>query len=322
MTAASTSARELGAFLRSRREQTRPEDLGLEPGPRRRVGGLRREEVAVLAGLSTDYYQRLEQGRNVRPSDAVLDSIADALDLDDVERRHLMMLARAARRPSPPRRRARERVPDNARLLIASLALPAFAVNRHLDVLAWNGLAAELLGDPLQLPPSHRNVLMTLFRDDESRLRCAGWETMALDYIGMLRAAVALDPDHPRAVAIIGELSIQSAEFRRMWARHHVRESVHGAKTIRHPRIGEIDVEWDAYPIPGVPGAHMIVFAPQPGHEDRLQLLAAVSSLDATTRPTENPRKVRKGTQRSSTSTGGRLATGPHAAAVTDGDAP
>ncbi|RCK69404.1 XRE family transcriptional regulator [Desertihabitans brevis] len=292
MTTASTAARELGAFLRSRREQTRPEDLGLEPGPRRRVEGLRREEVAALAGLSTDYYQRLEQGRNVRPSDAVLDSIADALDLDEVERRHLMTVARAARRPSPPRRRARERVPDNARLLIASLGLPAFAVNRHLDVLAWNGLAAELLGDPLPLAPSHRNVLITLFRDEESRLRCAGWETMALDYIGMLRAAVALDPDHPRAVAIIGELSIQSAEFRRMWAKHDVRESVHGAKTIRHPRIGEIDVEWDAYPLPGTPGMHLIVFTPQPGNEDRLRLLATVSGLDAAARSSESSREV------------------------------
>ncbi|GAB3207209.1 helix-turn-helix transcriptional regulator [Marinactinospora endophytica] len=280
-----TAARELGAFLRSRREQTRPEELGLEPGPRRRVEGLRREEVAALAGLSTDYYQRLEQGRNVRPSDAVLDSIADALDFDEVERRHLMALARATRRPSPPRRRTQERVPENARLLIASLALPAFAVSRHLDVLAWNELAAELLGDPLQLPPGQRNVLIALFRDDETRLRCAGWETMALDYIGMLRAAVALDPDHPRAIAIVGELSIRSAEFRRLWARHDVRDSVHGAKTVRHPRIGEIAVEWDAYPLSGAPGANMIVFAPQSGNEDRMRLLATVSSLDGVTQP-------------------------------------
>jgi transcriptional regulator with XRE-family HTH domain len=285
----SNAAREIGAFLRARREQTSPEDLGLEPGPRRRVDGLRREEVAVLAGLSTDYYQRLEQGRNVRPSDAVLDSIADALDLDDVERRHLTTLARAARRPTPPRRRARERVPHNAKLLIDSLALPAFAMNRHLDVLAWNEPAAQLLGDPRQLPPNGRNVLMTLFRDDESRLRCAGWESMALDYIGMLRATVDLDPGHPRAVAIIGELSIQSPEFRRMWARHDVRESVHGAKTIRHPRIGDIDVEWDAYPLPGAPGMHIVVFTPQPGHEDRLQLLAAASSLDAAAPPSRSP---------------------------------
>ncbi len=282
-----TTARELGAFLRSRRARTRPEDLGLEPGPRRKVEGLRREEVAALAGLSTDYYQRLEQGRNVRPSEAVLDSIADALDFDEVERRHLMTLARAARRPSPPRRRTQERVPQNARLLITSLALPAFVVSRHLDVLAWNDLAAELLGDPLQLPPSQRNVLFALFRDDEARLHCADWETMALDYIGMLRAAVALDPDHPRAIEIVGELSIRSAEFRRLWARHDVRDSVHGAKTIRHPRIGETAVEWDAYPLPGAPGANMIVFTPQSGDEDKLRLLATLASLDAVTQPSE-----------------------------------
>lgn len=270
------AARELGLFLRSRRERTTPNDLGLEPGPRRRVGGLRREEVAALAGLSTDYYQRLEQGRNVRPSDAVLDAIADALGLDEVERRHVMTLAQAARRPPRRSRRALEKVPRNTRLLLASMDLPAFVVTRHLDVLAWNDLAAALLGDPRGVPPERRNVLITLFRHEEAGLRCPHWEATVLDYIGALRAAVAFDPAHPRAVAIVGELSIRSPEFRRLWARHDVREN-HGTQVIRHPQAGDIAFEWDAYPLPGEPGPMMIVMTPKPGHEERLRSLKVVT---------------------------------------------
>ncbi|GAA1997363.1 helix-turn-helix transcriptional regulator [Microbacterium ulmi] len=277
-----SAARQLGIFLRSRREKTRPEDLGLEPGPRRKVDGLRREEVAALAGLSTDYYQRLEQGRNVRPSEAVLDSIADALDLDDVERRHVMQLARVARRPAPKTRRTPDRVPKNARLLLDATALPAVIVSRHLDLLAWNAAAVALLGDPMEVPPSERNVLFAVLRDEESHVRFADCEAVARDYIGMLRAAVAHDPDHPRAIAVVGALSVRSAVFRRLWARNEVRESVHGAKTIRHPRVGEIAVEWDAYPLLGMTGPILIVFAPQPGHEDRLRLLGSLAASDAT----------------------------------------
>lgn len=276
MSTSSAAARELGAFLRSRRERTQPEDLGLEPGPRRRVEGLRREEVAVLAGLSTDYYQRLEQGRGAKPSDALLDSISDALRLDSAEHRHLMTLARAVRQPETPKRRKHDRVPENAKRMLQAMGLPAFVLSRHLDVLAWNESAAALLGDPLELPRDRRNMLHVLFHDDDLRLRCKGWEAMALDYIGLFRAAIGHDPGDPRAVTIVGELSLHSSEFRRLWARNEVRDNVHGSKTIRHPRIGDIDVEWDAYPLRGIPGPMMIVFVPQPGHEDRLSLLGAI----------------------------------------------
>ncbi|MFP3463941.1 helix-turn-helix transcriptional regulator [Leifsonia sp. SIMBA_070] len=270
----SSPARELGLFLRSRREQTTPAQLGLEPGGRRRVAGLRREEVAALAGLSTDYYQRLEQGRNAHPSDAILDSIAEALDFDDVERSHLMRLAQAARNPPATPRRRPTRVPRNARALLDATALPAFIISEHLDVLAWNPLAAELLGDPEDVPPAERNVLLTLFRD-EAQLRFADCRAMAIEYIGMLRTAIARDPEHPRAIAIVGALSVRSAEFRNLWARHDVRDRVEGGKTIRHPRVGDIDVEWDAYGLAG--GASMIVMTPSAGHEDRLQLLSVLA---------------------------------------------
>lgn len=273
MEAGTTSAaRELGAFLRARREQTRPEDLGLEPGARRRVDGLRREEVATLAGLSTDYYQRLEQGRNARPSEAVLDAIGDALALDDTEREHVDRLARAARRPAPRRSRTPDRLAPSALMLLDTTSLPVFIVSRHLDVLAWNAPAADLLGDPTPLPAAERNVLMMLFRADDA-LRFADCEAMARDYIGMLRAAVARDPDHPRAVAVVNGLSVRSAEFRRLWAQHEVRDRINGGKTIHHPRLGDIGVGWDAYPVPRTL-ASMIVMTPRPGSEDLFGELA------------------------------------------------
>ncbi|MET0424508.1 MAG: helix-turn-helix transcriptional regulator [Actinoplanes sp.] len=271
-------ARELGDFLRARRGRLRPQDVGLEPGPRRKVAGLRREELALLAGLSTDYYQRMEQGREVRPSDDVLDALATALVLADDARRHLFTLARAARQPPARLRRAPERVPDSTRRLLHTMGTPGVVLGRHLDILAWNAHAEALLGDPDTLPPGERNMLMVMFREPGAELRCVDWEIAALEYIGMLRAAVATDPTHPRATAIVGELSIRSADFRRLWARHDVRETVHGSKVFRHPRVGDLRLDWDAYPLPGSPGPVLLVYTAEPGTPDfdRLQLLAAL----------------------------------------------
>jgi hypothetical protein len=279
-------ARELGDFLRARRSRLRPADVGLVPGGRRKVSGLRREELALLAGLSTDYYQRMEQGREVRPSDDVLDAIAGALGLDDGERRHLFALARAARRPVPARvDRGPERVPVSTRRLLRVMDTPAVVLGRHLDLLDWNPLAEALLGDPQGYSPDRLNMLLLMFDDARTGERtCPDWERQALDYIGMMRAAVAVDPVHPRATAIVGELSIRSAEFRRLWARHDVRVQVSGRKTFRVPRVGEIVLDWDSYPLPGDPGPVMLVWTAEPGSADadRLRLLA---SLQATRTP-------------------------------------
>jgi transcriptional regulator with XRE-family HTH domain len=286
-------ARELGDFLRARRSRLRPQDVGLEPGGRRKVTGLRREEIALLAGLSTDYYQRMEQGREVRPSDDVLDALATALGLEDNERRHLFTLARAARRPAPaPTHRSPERVPRSTRHLLQVLGTPGLVVGRHLDVLAWNPAAESLLGDPADLPPDRRNLLIALFEHPEARRLCEDWEGFALQYIGMLRVAVADDPTHPRATAVIGELSIRSADFRRLWARHDVHEAVHGTKIFRHPEVGPITLDWDTYPLPGTPGPVLLVYTAEPGTADaeRLQLLGTLQATRlANPRPTPDP---------------------------------
>ena len=273
-------ARELGEFLRARRTRLRPHDVGLEPGGRRKVTGLRREEMALLAGLSTDYYQRIEQGRDVRPSDDVLTALAGALGLGDEERRHLFTLGHAARRPvATPVHREPERVPERTRRLLRVTDTPAVVLGRHLDLLDWNPMAEALLGDPAAYPPERLNMLLLQFDDTLTGARsCPDWERQALDYIGMMRAAVATDPTHPRATAIIGELSIRSAEFRRLWARHDVRESVSGTKTFRVPEVGDIVLDWDTYPLPGNSGPVMLVFTAEPGSadEDRLRLLASL----------------------------------------------
>ncbi|MEU8820351.1 helix-turn-helix transcriptional regulator [Actinoplanes sp. NPDC048796] len=273
-------AQELGSFLRARRDRLSPDDVGLEPGGRRKVTGLRREELALLAGLSTDYYQRMEQGREVRPSDDVLDALADALVLDDEERRHLFGLARAVRRRVPAEAGRRpERVPESTRRLLRVMDTPAVVLGRHLDVLDWNPPAQALLGDPAGYEPGRLNMLLLMFDETRTAQRtCPGWEQQALDYIGMMRAAVAGDPTHPRATAIVGELSIRSAEFRRLWARHDVRESVSGTKTFRVPGLGNIDLFWDTYPLPGNPGPVMLVFTAEPdsADADRLRLLGSL----------------------------------------------
>ncbi|WP_306211123.1 helix-turn-helix transcriptional regulator [Actinoplanes sp. RD1] len=273
-------ARELGDFLRARRNRLHPRDVGLEPGGRRKVAGLRREELALLAGLSTDYYQRMEQGREVRPSDDVLDALAGALGLDDEERRHLFTLAQAARRPAPaPVHRTAESVPASTRRLLRVMDTPAVVLGRHLDLLDWNPLAEALLGDPGIVPPDRLNMLLLLFDDTLTRgYSCVAWEHQALEYIGMLRAAVATDPTHPRATEIVGELSIRSAEFRRLWARHDVRESVSGTKTFHVAEVGDIVLDWDTYPLPGSPGPVLLVWTAEPGTPaaDRLRLLATL----------------------------------------------
>ncbi|ACU36717.1 transcriptional regulator, XRE family [Actinosynnema mirum DSM 43827] len=265
---ASSPSLQLADFLRARRGRVRPDELGLEPGGRRRVSGLRREELAVLAGVSTDYYQRIEQGRGVKPSDEVLDALARALRLTDDETRHLRTLGRAARRPAAPPPRPVERVPESTRRLVDLLPAPAMVLGRHLDVLAHNAVANLLFGGMDDVLPGERNMLRALFLHPDAQRVCPDWEESASEYIGMLRAAAAEDPDHPRARELVGELSLISPEFRRMWARHDVREKVKGVKWFARTPVGALRLDWDAYPLPGCPGPVLVVYTAAAGSVD------------------------------------------------------
>lgn len=257
----------------------RPEDVGLEPGPRRRVAGLRREELALLAGVSSDYYQRIEQGREVHPSGEVLEGLARALDLTGEESRHLHQLAAAARRPARRRRRAPEVVPAPTRRLLATVAGPAVVVGRHLDLLAWNPMAGALLGELEALPAHERNFLALLLDPATERdAACPDRRATAAELTAMLRRAVDTDPDHPRAIELVGELAVRSAEFRTYWARHDVGETTRGHMRLDHPILGELRLDWDAYPLPGRTGPMFLAFTAEENSptSERLQLLAGL----------------------------------------------
>ncbi len=284
--------RELAEFLRARRTRLLPQDVGLEPGPRRRVAGLRREELALLAGVSADYYQRMEQGRDVRPSEQVLDALARALNFSAEESRYLHSLAAAARTPARgPRRHEPEEVPPTTLRLLRTMTTPTMVVGRFLDVLAWNPLAGALLGEFTLLPTAERNLLKLLLHPEADRA-CPDRAATVAELTGMLRTQIAADPGHPRGVELVGELAVRSDEFASLWARHDVEEAVRGRMRVQHPMVGELSLEWDAYPVPGTPGPVLITYTAEAGSPDdeRLSLLAALlDSPDTTTAVTRKP---------------------------------
>lgn len=267
--------RELAEFLRARRTRVRPEDLGLEPGARRRVAGLRREELALLAGVSADYYQRMEQGRDVRPSGQVLDAIARALRFTPGESSHLRNLAAAASMPARQPRYGPEVVPPTTVRLLETMSGPALVVGRFLDVLAWNPLAGALLGDFAHRPAAERNLLF-LFLDPQADQTCPDRKATVAELTAMLRSQVAAEPGHPRAEEVIADLTAGSEEFTQLWGRHDVEETTRGRMRIIHRLVGELSLDWDAYPMPGAPGPVLIVFTAPPDGPDakRLQRLA------------------------------------------------
>jgi transcriptional regulator with XRE-family HTH domain len=275
--------RELAEFLKARRKRVRPQDVGLESGPRRRVPGLRREELALLAGVSADYYQRMEQGREVRPSDQVLDALARALKFSAEETRHLHLLAAAARKPARRRSRTPEVVPPTTLRLLRTMTSPALVVGRHLDVLAWNPLAAALLGDLTDLPQPARNMLWLLLQPGAD-LACPDRAATVGELTAMLRTTVAADPGHPRAVELVGELAVHSVEFRTLWGRHDIEETTRGRMRVVHPLVGELTLDWDAYRLPGTaPGPMIVAYTAEEGSPDseRLQLLARLVDTPA-----------------------------------------
>jgi transcriptional regulator with XRE-family HTH domain len=271
---------ELREFLRTRRARLKVDDFDIGgTGRVRRVPGLRREEVAQLAGVSVDYYSRLEQGRHLNVSDEVLDAVARALRLDEVERSYLFEIARTNSRRK--RRRAPapvQRVRPGIRRMLETLddIAPAFVFGRRMDVLAANRLARALMIDFEALPPRDRNMLRYTFLDESTRELYVDWEEVARDNVAILRLDAGRHPDDPLLVELVGELSVKSPQFRRWWADHNVRERTHGTKRYHHPLVGDLTVNYECLALPGDPDQTLCIYTTDAGSasETALRLLA------------------------------------------------
>src|SRR3954469_10850151 len=232
----------------------------------------------------------MEQGRDVRPSEQVLDAIARALNFSAEETRHLHSLAAAARTPARPvRSYPAEEVPETTLRLLHATTSPALVVGRFLDLLAWNPLAGALLGTFTELPRTERNLLALLLHPEADQA-CPERAATVAELTGMLRAQVAAEPGHPRAGELVGERAVRSDEFATLGARHDVEDTTRGRMRVDHPLVGELNLDWDAYPMPGAPGPVLIVYTTEPGSPDdeRLRLLAGMLDApgpSATTRP-------------------------------------
>ncbi|GGY02566.1 helix-turn-helix transcriptional regulator [Streptomyces hiroshimensis] len=286
---------DLGAFLRARRSRLRPEDVALPDfGGRRRVAGLRREEIAQLAGVSVDYYTRMEQGRVPNPSPSVLDALARALRLDEEEIRHLHRLARtrpaAGRTPRP--RTERQQVRPMLRLLLEELRdVPAMVMGRRMDVLAWNAAASALLGDLGAREPAERNIPRITFLDPASRDLYADWTACARENVAYLHLEAGRYPDDPQLASLVGELSLKSQDFRRWWAEHPVQDKTSGVKHFHHPVVGDLDLTYETLRVADDPDQALITYAAEPDtpSHDALRMLLAWAA------PTTTPARKSEG---------------------------
>ncbi|NEW72928.1 helix-turn-helix domain-containing protein [Streptomyces rhizosphaericus] len=277
----------LGGFLRARRARLRPEDTGLTTSGRRRVPGLRREEVAALAGVSTDYYTRLEQGRERHPSQQVLEAVAKALRLDQEAMAHLHRIALPTARRMRRSTRAERVRPHLRRLIDAWSDTPAFVLGHALDVLARNRLATALhsgFGRP-------DNLLRMTFLDPAAHDFYRDWNQAATSSVAALRRAAGMDPDDPRLIELVGELSMRSHDFRTLWARHDVRGKAHGAKLFHHAEVGDLDLHHEAFSVNSAPGQQLIVYQAEPGSPsaDALALLGSLNAAPIAPRSTTTP---------------------------------
>jgi transcriptional regulator with XRE-family HTH domain len=256
----------LGEFLRARRATVTPEDVGIAPGSRRRVPGLRREELAMLAGISPDYYLRLEQGRDRHPSYQVVDAIAAVLQFDEPTARHLRGLAAPEQQRKVQRRR--EKVPTGTSQLVDQLPMPAYVVGTYFDVLAANRIARAL-------SPSFtvgRNVLRQLFLDPADRELYVDWNHITSAIVGGLRAKTTADPHDPRLGELVGELSIHSERFRNLWARAEVSHGRNGISHLVHPEVGEMHLLHEKLDIADAGGMQLVVHHASPGSESARSL--------------------------------------------------
>ncbi|MBD2896371.1 hypothetical protein amrb99_53190 [Actinomadura sp. RB99] len=278
-------AQQLSEFLKSRRARLRPDENGVGSfGGQRRVPGLRREELALLAGVSVDYYTRLEQGRARNASADVLDAVAGALGLDADERAYLHNLAKpgsARKRPGRPQQVR----PEMRQALEALSAVPAYIIGRRLDVLAWNELARLLIADFPALPTTERNMARLVFLDEAAHELYPDWETKARDTVANLRFDAGRHPDDPQLATLVGELSLHSPDFRRLWADHNVRGKTRGRKRFAHPRLGELALDYVAMRAPDDPDMTMMIYSAPIGSDAAaaLHLLASLAAPCAAT---------------------------------------
>ncbi|UXY21608.1 helix-turn-helix transcriptional regulator [Streptomyces cynarae] len=269
---------ELSEFLRTRRARLKPEDVGLPDfGRHRRVPGLRREELAQLAGVSVAYYTRLEQGNGRNVSAEVLDAIARALRLTDAEHAHLTHLAKPKAHKKKPATRTQQVRAALRQLLDSFDGVPAYIVGRHADILAWNRMAAAVFGDWAQLPPQERNWARMTFLKPEYQDLFVDWEQKAIDIVCQLRYQAGCHPDDPRLSALVGELSVKSEEFRRLWATHDVKEKSHGLKRLRHPLVGDLALHFESFRVPDDGELALVTYHAEPGSAsaEALRLLAS-----------------------------------------------
>ncbi|MCW2916043.1 MAG: transcriptional regulator, family [Actinomycetia bacterium] len=277
---------ELGEFLRSRRAGLRPEDVGLVSyGARRRVPGLRREELAQLAGVSVAYYTRLEQGQSQNASDGVLEAIAKALRLDDDERAHLHDLARP--RNTRPRRAPRpERVRAGLRRLVDAMdAVPVLVTGWRTEVLAWNRLGHALFAGHLDpdspfRPTDRPSIARLTFLDPHTRELYADWKAKARESVAYLRLAAGRHPDDRQLTELVGELSLKSPEFAAMWSAQAVRDCASVVRDFHHPLVGALTLEQETADLTGDPGQRLVMLHAEPGSpsEAALRLLANLTA--------------------------------------------
>lgn len=261
----------LGEYLRARRALVRPDQHDLPLSANRRVPGLRREEVALLAGISADYYLRLERGRDHNPSAQVLEALARVLLLDDVETQYLLGLG--VPRPRARRPRRTEHMPARLHHLLVAIELPAFVEGRYFDVLAANRHALAL--SPRLAPGQNR--LRSLLLDPEEREFHENWEEAVEAFIGVARKSLGDDVTDPRAVELVGELSLASARFRTTWARHDIRPLEGGEAIVNHPVVGRMRLHRDKFPVGDVV---LVIYYPEENGEadEKLRLLAATQA--------------------------------------------
>jgi transcriptional regulator with XRE-family HTH domain len=285
---------EIRDFLTSRRAKITPDQAGLPAyGGQRRVSGLRREEVALLAGVSVDYYTRLERGDLKGVSDTVLDAVARALQLDEPERAHLINLAQAAKSSERIRRRPSQSAvrPTVQRILDAMTGAPAYVRNSRRDILAANRLGYALYSELYLDPNRPVNVARFVFLNPRAQTFFLDWPTAANDIVAALRAEAGKNPYDRELSDLVGELSTRSEEFATRWAAQNVRFHRHGLKDIHHPIVGDLHLTFEVLDLPSDPDLSFIVYSAEPGStsEDGLHLLASWTATDENSTALDEP---------------------------------